>query len=300
MDLTPRKTFKCSTCCKTFNFKSNLTKHVVTHDTNAQVKRKMCGKISKNSVTLYRHMERLHTTRNRPRCDTCHRVFSNLATLRRHTEAVHNTSERPRLPCGFPSCDKTFLSKYHVSRHEKTEHAENPVRFRCTPCGKEFKIKAHLGQHIPTHTKEKPYNCATCGKSFSHKATMKFHEEMHKSTREVFKCQLCFKLLSTKLCLHRHIKAVHENERNYPCTFCDKTFSHSSHVKRHVEARHPVDKEKIHSCDKFEYKSHSKVNLALHVKRHFSGKHGCYFCERKYVTFPELVKHCGRFHTLEK
>ncbi|XP_021961676.2 PR domain zinc finger protein 5 [Folsomia candida] len=226
----------------------------------------------------------------------------NSPSLRRHTEAIHITHERPRLPCGFVGCDKTFLKKQNVSRHVRAEHAENPVRFRCTLCGKEFKMKIELESHVPTHTTEKPYNCATCGRSFALRRTMKSHEQTHleKSARDIFQCHVCPGTFLKKGGLQAHVQVVHENRRNYPCTICDKRFSSSSELKRHVEARHVTNKELVHSCDKCEYRSYSKVNLTHPVRRHNPANwRKCYFCN-KFITLQNLVKHYSRIHCHEK
>ncbi|OXA45042.1 PR domain zinc finger protein 5 [Folsomia candida] len=301
MDLLPRRKFACSTCPKKFRWKKDFARHVITHDPDAKVKCKICGKISKNPIALSHHMKNLHTNRKRPICEICRRVFHNSPTLRRHIKTIHSTSERPRLPCGFPGCEKTFQNKQHVSRHVSAEHAENPVRFRCTLCEKEFKLGMQLEQHIPTHTTEKPYNCATCGKSYALRGNMIRHEKTHlqKSARDKLQCTVCFATL-LRDSLQGHIRVVHENRRNYPCTFCDKRFPKSSELKRHVDQKHAANKEKIHTCDKCEYKSHSKVNLAWHVKRHNPVSwRECYFCGKQFARFQELVKHCNRVHTLE-
>ncbi|XP_035713774.1 zinc finger protein 823-like [Folsomia candida] len=159
-----------------------------------------------------------------------------------------------------------------------------------------------LQQHIPTHTTEKPYNCATCGKSFTLRGNMKRHEETHleKSTRDRLQCQVCTQTFLSKLAVQRHVRAVHENRKKYPCEFCDKGFSKPSNLEGHVEAKHATNKDLIHSCDKCEYKSYSKFNLAYHVRRHNPANlRECYFCGKQFVMFQELVRHSNRLHTLE-
>ncbi|OXA47175.1 gastrula zinc finger protein XlCGF7.1 [Folsomia candida] len=273
---------------------------MVTHDPDALVKCEICGMTSKNRVALNAHVFRFHSNRKRPSCDACHRVFLNSANLRQHIKNVHSTVERPRFPCWYPGCEKSYKFKQDVSKHVKAEHAENPVRFTCTLCEKEFKTRGDLESHIHTHTTEKPFKCATCGRRFSHKSNMKSHETTHleKSARNVSKCHLCPQTFLTRIGLQLHIRILHENRRNYPCAFCNERFSRSSNLKRHVEAKHGANKELIHSCDKCEYESKSKQNLARHKARHEAGNRGCYFCGKKFVTFYELVKHC-RVHTLE-
>ncbi|XP_035713578.1 PR domain zinc finger protein 5-like [Folsomia candida] len=235
--------------------------HVIRHDQDAKVKCEVCGKISKHRCALSAHMRKQHSNRKRLSCDTCHRLFSTSDTLRQHIRDVHGTMERPRFPCTVPSCGKTYQHMRGVWQHVKLEHAENPVRYPCTLCGKEFKRKDELELHIPTHTTEKPYNCATCGRSFAHVGGMKRHEITHseKSTREVLKCHLCPQTLLTRRGLRSHVQFVHENRRDYPCAFCEKRFATRSDLKRHVEARHAVKKEPAYSCDKCEYKSRSEA-----------------------------------------
>ncbi|OXA48873.1 Zinc finger protein 2 [Folsomia candida] len=300
MDLKPGKKWDCSKCSETFKTKNGLTRHMITHDPDAKVKCEVCGKVSKNRRALNLHKWRLHTQRNRPSCDTCHRVFFDSNTLRLHINMVHSTRERPRFPCTFPSCGKTFLNKGHVVRHVQTDHAENPIQFPCTLCGKDFKRRHDLDNHIATHTTEKTHNCATCGRSFARRRDMKSHENTHleRSARTVFECHLCTQAFLNKRDLHPHIRVVHENQRNYPCESCDTRFSYLIDLKRHVEAKHAPNREQIHSCDKCKYRSHSRYYLAAHARRHKPARHACYFCGEKSITFQDLVQHSSRNHTL--
>ncbi|XP_035701240.1 gastrula zinc finger protein XlCGF46.1-like [Folsomia candida] len=298
MDL---KKWECPTCSKTFKNKHHFNRHVITHDPYAKVKCEICGKISKNPVVLASHMKTVHGSQTRPTCELCHKTFCNSYSLRGHMDSMHASVERPRFPCTFPACEKTYANQSNLSQHVSTEHAENPVRFRCALCGIETKCRSNLERHILTHTTEKTHTCATCGRRFPQMGGLRMHEMTHldKSTRESFRCPLCPQTFHTGLILRGHIRHVHENQRNYACTFCDKSFSTSNKLNRHVNGVHPANKEKIHSCDKCEYRSNSKEYLACHQRRHDAKKHECYFCGEKFVTFSDLVIHCGRRHTLE-
>ncbi|OXA44925.1 Zinc finger protein 25 [Folsomia candida] len=238
-------------------------------------------------------MRKQHSNRKRPSCDTCHRVMSSYYALRQHIDAFHNTKERPRLPCTFLGCEKTYQNRSSILHHARTEHSENPVRFPCTLCKKEFKTRTELEIHIPTHTTEKPYNCATCGRRFANRGYMKLHETTHleKSARKVSKCHICTQIFFFTSGLQNHIRVVHENQKNYPCQVCDKRFSKPSELKFHVEARHATNKEPVHSCDKCEFRSHWKGNLSKHRLRHNPARHECYFCGKKFFVFHEFVHH---------
>ncbi|XP_035713565.1 zinc finger protein 431 [Folsomia candida] len=252
---------------------------------------------------LSRHVALMHTNRIRPACNICNKTLSNQKNLRNHIDFVHNKKEQPRFPCGFPGCEITYLYKSDVLKHVRAEHAENPVRYPCTLCGKDFKTRTDLGQHIYTHTTEKPFKCATCGKSFAFRKVLRNHKRTHiqKSSRETLKCQLCLQTFLTRNGLQGHDLVIHQNRRNYRCTFCDKSFGGATDLKRHVEVKHNTDKDvKIYACDKCEYKSHLKRYLAKHMGRHnIENRIDCYFCAKQFVRFQELVQH-SRVHTLEK
>ncbi|XP_035711646.1 zinc finger protein 502-like [Folsomia candida] len=129
MNPKPRKKWECPTCSKTFTTKRNLTQHGITHDPSAQIKCKICGKVSKSPVRLAAHMKGVHSNRERSNCDICHRTYRNSSSLQRHVDVVHGTRERSRFPCTFSGCEKTYLNQGHLLEHVRAEHVENPLRF---------------------------------------------------------------------------------------------------------------------------------------------------------------------------
>ncbi|XP_076309957.1 uncharacterized protein LOC143225089 isoform X5 [Tachypleus tridentatus] len=103
-------------------------------------------------------------------CSKCKASFSDQKHLEKH-ELIHATSSQS---CKI--CNKSFANVYRLQRH-MISHDESAVlrKFKCPECGKAFKFKHHLKEHIRIHSGEKPFACPNCGKRFSHSGSYSSH-----------------------------------------------------------------------------------------------------------------------------
>lgn len=148
------------------------------------------------NASLSSHMKHLHGNPARIACTTCPKTFSTAGYFRQHLATIHSLVERPRYPCTFPGCTKSYLDHGHIAKHIKMEHVQNPARFPCTLCGKEFKAKKDLGRHIGKHTKEKSHVCGTCGRGFREMSDLRGHEVRSIFNSGIYKFEI--KNLSTR------------------------------------------------------------------------------------------------------
>ena len=62
-------------------------------------------------------------------------------------------------------CDKKFLEKSKMKRHEGANTGEKP--FSCSFCGKAFTQKSDINAHERIHTGGKLFACSFCGKNLN-------------------------------------------------------------------------------------------------------------------------------------
>ncbi|KAK3543946.1 hypothetical protein QTP70_031857 [Hemibagrus guttatus] len=116
-------------------------------------------------------------------CPYCDRGYKRLTALKEHIKYRHEKNEES-FSCQL--CSDTFAYRTQLDRHMATHRPSRdqpPVlnegagnrKFKCTECGKAFKYKHHLKEHLRIHSGEKPYECSNCKKRFSHSGSYSSH-----------------------------------------------------------------------------------------------------------------------------
>lgn len=137
--------FVCHVCAKQFACKGNLTYHLTTHQPRVhQVQCQQCGKWLKNKLCLRKHM--VQHSMVRFNCDLCEYSALNRQCLRNHVRVQH-TDLKP---------------------------------FCCSICGRTFKLKNTLLNHMVQHTGLKKFSCQFCSRTFASSGNYYSHRKrMH-------------------------------------------------------------------------------------------------------------------------
>lgn len=96
--------------------------------------------------------------------------------------------------------------------------------FKCTHCGKAFRDKDKLDQHLRVHGRDAyTFSCHICNKSFTSDNALEDHLLIHTDSRTYF-CILCPETFEKLDLLKDHV-GVHAVDGCFTCPVCKKTFT---------------------------------------------------------------------------
>ena len=126
---------------------------------------------------------------------------------------------------------KTYLKSHRISHDSYTST-------KCNQCGKNYKAKRSLKEHIQKIHWEKQLKCDECEKMFSTTRCLNHHKrQVH--VLKSFKCDQCKYRAKTKWRLAGHIKIVHDGLRDISakCDLCGYKGTRAN-LKFHKESIH--------------------------------------------------------------
>ncbi|KAG7388787.1 hypothetical protein PHYPSEUDO_011806 [Phytophthora pseudosyringae] len=122
---------------------------------------------------------------------------------------------------------------------------EDPLFHRCPEpsCRRHFSRKYSLGEHMKTHTGERPHVCPvrSCAKRFTTSGNLARHKRLH-GYIEPIRCPVegCICAFPSDGKLEKHMK-FHYGGPVHLCEVpgCGKTFTTTGNLNRHAKSQHP-------------------------------------------------------------
>ncbi|XP_039675678.1 gastrula zinc finger protein XlCGF57.1-like [Perca fluviatilis] len=345
---TGEKPFNCSECDKRFRKSQDLKRHIKSHTEAKAFSCSECGKRFTQNSNLKTHM-RIHAGDKRFSCSLCGKRFIQKGQLAYHMK--HHTGETPFTSCvsdattqpeapsikeeqeelctnqeGDPDTDNSadwketkdsqsaLNSLKHVERN--TDKSSRSVS-RCSECGKQFRQKSNLKNHMRIHKGDKPFSCSVCGKRFIQNAHMTYHMTRH-TGEKMFCCGVCDKRFIWPYQLRKH-KCVGRTEteaarNSHPATISQPETGDKAGRSIVAEIEVSCDDweetgepdwtcnaaEKQFSCSECGKRFNRKTHLKRHAMTHTGERpFSCSVCRRSFTESGNLHKHMA-VHTGEK
>ncbi|CAL1571017.1 unnamed protein product [Knipowitschia caucasica] len=169
--------------------------------------------------------------------------------------------------------------------------------FKCSHCGKAFRDKDKLDQHLRVHGRDAyAFPCHICTKSFMSDTALDEHLLVHMENRS-YSCLLCPESFEKLDGLKDHV-GVHAVDGYFTCPSCKKTFIDFIQLKKHSRCFHS---EKIFQCPDCEKAFCRPDKLRLHMLRHSDRKDFlCSTCGKQFKRKDKLREHMQRMHNPDR
>ncbi|XP_046718676.1 MDS1 and EVI1 complex locus protein EVI1-A isoform X5 [Silurus meridionalis] len=134
--------YKCDQCPKAFNWKSNLIRHQMSHDSGKHYECENCSKqVFTDPSNLQRHIRSQHVGARAHACPDCGKTFATSSGLKQHKH-IHSSVK----PFMCEVCHKSYTQFSNLCRHKRM-HADCRTQIKCKDCGQMFSTTSSLNKH---------------------------------------------------------------------------------------------------------------------------------------------------------
>ena len=193
------------------------------------------------------------------------------------------------------TCEKVFPSRAHLKEHLISHSSEQ--QYQCSVCEQGFKRKNALTKHMRVFHPDGPENTVcSCGKMFASKHLMEKHKE-NSGQHRLLVCGECGVLYKTQASLDSHLMLHRETHTSegapwpYTCNTCKERFSSRASLTNHTKDFHSTDIFQCSECNKT-CKTHKLLHLHR-LRRHAEGGREflCSLCSKTFHVLKDLRRH---------
>ncbi|MGH0181987.1 UNVERIFIED_CONTAM: hypothetical protein FKN15_008205 [Acipenser sinensis] len=168
--------------------------------------------------------------------------------------------------------------------------------FKCSQCGKAFRDKEKLEQHLHCHGWEGncPLTCNICNKGFLNSSALDSHMKVKKHMRsfhseKVYQCTECDKAFCRPDKLRLHMLR-HSDIKDFLCSTCGKQFKRKDKLREHMQRMHNPERERAN-------RTHRTKTFKQKIPADFeSYMFKCRVCMMGFRRRGMLVNHLSKRH----
>jgi len=169
----------CEVCNKPFKTSSKdfLFSHMWTHKSEDE----KTAAINSGIKPPLTYAEKIEAKKSRKEeafpCSQCDKTFLWKSLLKKHETRVHIPDDQKVKNFACHVCGKLFVAQGDLTAHKRFVCEKDKLArlFFCSFCDKKFPMKEECAQHERKHTKEKPFQCLKCLKWYSQEKSLKRH-----------------------------------------------------------------------------------------------------------------------------
>ncbi|XP_061189351.1 zinc finger protein 729-like [Saccostrea echinata] len=318
---TGEQCYVCTLCKMEFKKRDGCEKHVEAATCKKKYKRLCpimnCRILFRNFNYFKAHMSTMHKDEFPFKCEVCSKEFEQTSALNSHRNSHYKDTHHIQAdvlnsdtPMTCHVCKERFRNNKELRAHKEAKHEINR-RYMCDICGKKYKRKENLKDHIFMVHKRDPtkdfVTCPTCGKALASQRSLKFHLRFAHSDAKPCVCEICG--YSTKQLgnLAFHMRNTHSDVRPYECEWpdCGKTFKDRQLWQRHSQ-RHELNVGNLEKA-----KTYGPVFICKICQKGFCGKYNlekhmlchttecplsCNLCGKGVKRMSSLRRHMRNVH----
>ncbi|XP_017069153.1 zinc finger protein 728 [Drosophila eugracilis] len=222
-------------------------------------------------------------------CPLCHQTykysFSHQLHMLKHRNPKDKSDPKLFFPCSY--CDRSFLTRKFLKKHQKSIRIASYVqnrRFKCPKCSWIFHLSTTLQSHIAKKHKRKK-KCLICKNPSLDRCcdahslkecrdAIKKHRDklrlMRGPPKGVYKkkpkpfCEICKREFTNKFFFRDHLNKKHLKRKNFTCEICGANFYSRATMQFHRKSVHFL----IYTvkCEVCDLSIKSKANYLRHCK----------------------------------